>query len=220
VRAEEAVSRGTVVPLTPAQVVARALYLADEKTILDLDDHVLVRTDTPERCPTIFYRLEAHNGGTDPTAPDPASRWRTEGGFNAVTCDCMGGAAWCAGFDRYQPMRMRKAIGYGGAFNTNSMILDITLPLLTGETRCFESLGRPEPGSMIVCKSGSPGHKVGHVGTVVGYQLAEWDPTQRACWEAIEVVDVAGRAGRANKRTTGVGWRGTGALFLRSIMVT
>ncbi len=215
-------TRGRVVSLTPEQVVTRALYLAGERTVHDLDDHVLVRTNTPEGCPTIYYRLTEHNGGTDPTAPDPASRWSEEDATGIshprITCDCMGGAAWCGGFDRYQPVRMRPSIGYGGAFNTNSMILDITLSLIGNEVRSFESLRRPEPGSMIVCKSGSPGHTVGHVGTVVGYQLAEWDPTQRACWEAIEVVDVAGRKGRANKRTTGIGWRGTGALFVRSLM--
>ena len=108
--------------------------------------------------------------------------------------------------------------GYQGAFNTNSMILDITMPIAAGEKFCFRSVGQPEPGTMIVCKSGSPGHTVGHVGTVVGYKLAEWDASLRECWEDIEVVDVAGRPGRANKRTTGLGWRGTGALFLKSVM--
>jgi len=203
------VTRGTVVPLTPAEVVTRALYLAGEITSATLDRYM---RSPPPMCPTIYYRLADHNGGSDPTAPDPASRWQTEAGTWAVTCDCAGGAAWCAGFDRYQPDRFGHL--YSGWINTNSMILDCE-----DQRRCFEPVGRPLPGTMIVCKSGSPGHAVGHVGTVVSYGLAEWDPTVKECWDAIGVVDVAGRQGRANKRTTGRGWRGTGALFVRSIMV-
>ena len=95
-------TRGTVVPLTPAEVVTRALYLAGEITSATLDRYM---RSPPPMCPTIYYRLADHNGGSDPTAPDPASRWQTEAGTWAVTCDCAGGAAWCAGFDRYQPER-------------------------------------------------------------------------------------------------------------------
>jgi hypothetical protein len=222
------VSRGLVIPLTPEQVVTRALYLAGERTIHDLDEHVLLRTDTPEYCPVIFYRLNgkhdglpAYNGGKDPRATDPADRWTKPGKtFVNVTCDCMGGAAWCAGFDRYQPKRMPASIGYGGWYNTDSMLLDAR-----GPARCFIELAKPEPGTMITCASGTPGHEVGHVGTVVGYRLAEWDPTSRECWEAIEVVDIAARRdrrgmpARANMRTTGRGWFGTGAGFLRSVMM-
>lgn len=213
-------TRGLVVPLTPGQVVTRALYLAGERTVHDLDEHVLVRSDTPELCPVIYYRLTDHNGGKDPRATDPADRWRTKvDGATFVTSDCMGAAAWCSGFDRYQPSRMPASIGYGGWYNTDSMLLDAR-----GPAACFVDVGRPEPGTMITCRSGSRGHTVGHVGVVVGYRLAEWDPTVRECWEAIGVVDVAsrrdrrGNPARANMRTTGRGWFDTGAGFLRSVM--
>lgn len=202
-------TRGLVVPLSPAEVVQRALFLAGEVTSAKLDRYL--RASVP-RCPTIYYRMEAgRNGGFDPTAPDPASRWQTDGGTWAVTCDCVGGAAWCAGFDRYQPVRFDHL--YGGWCNTNSIIIDAS-----GPARCFVALARPEIGSMVVCKSGSPGHAVGHVGTIVSVP-AEWDATKRECWEAIGVVDVAGRKGRANMRTTARGWFGTGALFVRSRMI-
>ena len=197
-------TRGLVVPLTSQQVVARALYLAGEVPGTALDE--FVRQPFLE-CPTLLYRLPYPQGGDDPTAPHP-THTDPDGTHHA---DCMAGAAWCGGFDRKQAVRFAHL--YGGSINTNSMILDAI-----GAAKCFVSVGRPEPGSFIVCKSGSPGHRVGHIGTVVGYRLAEWDPTVRSCWAAIEVVDIAGRTGRANKRTTGIGWRGTGALFVRSIM--
>lgn len=201
-------TRGRIVPLTPAEVVTRALYLAGERSIHDLDEHVLIRTDTPEYCPTIYYRLKDHNGGTDPTATDPATRWQSVSGRTNVTSDCVGGAAWCSGFDRYQPMRFGHI--YSGWINTNSMLLDAR-----GPGRCFAELDRPEPGALIVCASGTRGHRVGHVGVVVGYELADWDPADVACWQAVQVVDIAGRRGRANRRTTGRGWWGTGGGFLR-----
>lgn len=202
-------------PLTPEQVVARALYLAGEVGADALDPYV--RDPAPE-CPVIYYRLNgdrdglpAYNGGKDPTAPDPADRWSKPGStFVNRTSDCMGGAAWCSGFDRLQEERFGHL--YDGWINTNSMILDAS-----GPRRCFVPLERPEPGCLVVCKSGSPGHKVGHVGVVVSVPAA-WDPSSRACWEAISVVDVAARDGRANRRTTGRGWFGTGALFVRSTM--
>lgn len=199
--------RGMVVPLTPAQVVTRALYLVGARSGHELDAHV---RSPAEVCPTIYYRLPDHNGGDDPTAPDPASRWVTDGGTNAVTSDCVGGAAWCAGFDRFQPKRFGF---YSGWINTNSMLLDAR-----GPAKCFDDLRRPEPGTLIVCRSGSRGHKVGHVGVVVSVP-AEWDARQLGCWQALGVVDIAGRSGRANMRTTGRGWWLTDAGFLRSKMV-
>ncbi len=204
-------TRGRIVPLTPSQVVARARYLAGELAVHELDDHVLLRTDTPEHCPVIYYRLHDHNGGKDPTTTDPADRWTSDTGVACVTCDCIGGASWCAGFDRYQPDRFAHI--YDGWINTDSALMDAH-----GPAKCFTDVRRPDPGTMIVCRSGSLHHTVGHVGTVVGYKLAEWDASIPACWEAIDVVDVAGRAGRANMRTTGRGWFGTGAGFLRSTM--
>lgn len=209
-------ARGVALYLTPEQVVARALYLAGERSLGDLDAHIRthglpVPPWSTEKCPTIYYRLSGYNGGKDPTAPDCADHWTQAGGSPAVTSDCVGGAAWCSGFDRYQPTRFKHI--YDGWINTDSMIMDAR-----GPGKCFESIGRPERGTMIVCRSGTRGHAIGHVGIVVGYQRAEWDPSDRACWEAIEVVDVAGRTGRANLRTTGRGWFDTDAMFLRSTM--
>lgn len=199
--------RGRVVPLTPAQVVTRALYLAGERFGADLDEHV---RSPAERCPVGYYRLPDHNGGTDPTAPDPFSRW-SDGGSPRRTSDCIGGAAWCSGFDRYQPQRFAHI--YSGWINTDSSLMDAR-----GPARCFRDLGRPEPGALIVCRSGSRGHRVGHVGVVVSVP-AEWDPADLGCWQAIGVVDIAGRTGRANMRTTGRGWYRTEAGFLVSKMV-
>lgn len=219
-------TRGIVVPLTPAQVVARARYLAGELTIHDLDEHVLIRTDTPEHCPVIFYRLNGksdgyppHNGGKDPCATDPADRWSKKGStFVNVTSDCVGGASWCSGFDRYQAARFTRVPRFEGWINTDSMLWEAR-----NVEQCFVDVGRPELGTMIVCRSGSPGHDTGHVGVVIGYRGAEWDPTVRELWSLIDVVDVAGRKVngkpvRANRRTTGRGWAGTGAGFVRSLM--
>jgi hypothetical protein len=91
-----------------------------------------------------------------------------------------------------------------------------------GPATCFKSVGRPEPGTIIVCMSGSPGHAIGHEGTVVRYRgdLASWDPAVATNWTLIDVVDVAaiGPGVRANTMHTGRGWYGTGAMFLTSIM--
>lgn len=201
--------RGLVVPLSPAEVVTRALYLAGETRGGMLDDYVRQPTDV---CPVGYYRLKGYNGGKDPTASDPFDRWHLDGGEQTnITSDCMGGAAWCSGFDRYQPQRFAHI--YKGWINTDSIIMDAS-----GPRRCFAPLDRPESGAMIVCRSGSRGHKVGHVGVVVSYRASEWSPYYAECWQAIGVVDIAARDGRANRRTTGRGWFDTGAVFVRSIM--
>jgi hypothetical protein len=203
-------TRGLVVPLTLGQIATRARYLAGEVQGHELDE--FVRSPAVE-CPALFYRLAYPNGGTDPTAPDPAARWSNPGStFVNITADCIGGASWCGGWDRKQPMRFAHL--YSGSINTDSMLLDAR-----GERRCFEPVDRPAPGLFVVCASGSPGHKVGHIGTIVSVP-AEWDAKLRECWEAIGVVDVASRGAgvRANKRTTARGWFGTGALFVHSIM--
>jgi hypothetical protein len=209
--------RGLVVPLTALQIRQRALYLAGEVPLETLDEHVR-RDRAPSLCPTLYYLLKEHNGGKDPTAADPADWWSKPGSSTVnVTCDCIGGASWCGGWDRYQPVRFSHI--YDGWINTDSMIMDAR-----GPRRCFIPLERPEPGRFLVCASGSPGHQVGHISVCVGYKLAEWEPKARECWEAIQVVDVAARRNpdgspaRANRRTTGRGWYGTGALFTRSIM--
>jgi hypothetical protein len=155
-------TRGAVVQLAPTDIVARALYLAGEVTSAELDQHV---RNPAKVCATGYYRLKDHNGGKDPTAPDPFTRWQGN-----ITSDCMGGAAWCGGFDRYQPARLPL---YDGWINTDSMVMDVP---------------------------------------------AEWDRTRRECWEAIGVVDIAARKGRANRRTTGRGWFGAGAVFAVSTM--
>jgi len=230
--------RGLVLPLIQLQIVQRALYLAGEVPIGTLDEHVRRGSMSPsDKCPAIYYLLHDHNGGKDPTASDPADRWSTQaeldryardkkaerpGGLAARlpfvnrTCDCVGGAAWCGGWDRFQNQRFAHL--YDGWINTDSMILDAR-----GPARCFVSIGRPVSGTYIVCASGSLHHAVGHVGVVIGYGLAEWDPLDAECWRAIDVVNVAAyhdgvEASRANRRTTGVGWFGTNAMFLRSTM--
>lgn len=180
--------RGVVLDLDADQRVARAVYLASSQ------------------CATMYYRLEYPNGGTDPTAKDPAARWSNPGSnFTNITCDCMGGAAWIAGFDRYQPIRFADI--YGGYINCDSIRIDIA----QGSKR-FARLDRPQPGCMIVYGSvdyDSDGKRdrVGHIGTVVAVPAA-WDPNDRKCWEALKVVDVAARKGRANAMTTGIPWFG------------
>ncbi len=210
-------TRGLVVPLTSQQVVNRWLYLAQELDASHLDEHVL-RDGIPERCPDLYYLLHEHNGGKDPTAHDPADRWsKTIGGFVNRTVDCSGGDAWANGHDRYQPERF--SYHYDGWINTDSMMDDAQGRVPThGKPRCFRLLDRPEPGASIVCRSGSPGHKIGHVGGVVSVPL-EWDPGELECWIALGVVNVAAYSGAANRRTTGRGWFGAGAVFVRSIMV-
>lgn len=226
------IQRGLVVPLTTDQIVTRALYLAGKRPLQALDEHVrkdhasLAEYGYPlvagkaTMCSDLYYLLHDHNGGKDPTAPDPGDRWHEPGStFVNRTVDCSGGNAWVHGFDRYQPHRMRKSVGYDGWFNTDSKIIDATTPLRTGERRCFERVDRPEPGTIIVCKSGSYGHRIGHEGTVVAYHGLEWDPARFECWQLIDVVDCAARTPRrANWTTTGRGWYGTDALFLRCVM--
>lgn len=207
-------SRGLVVPLSLAQVAARARYLAGEAAADGLDPHV--RSPAPS-CVAGYYQLKDHNGGKDPTAPDPFDRWPfqdKDGGWHtAITADCIGGASWCGGWDRFQPIRFSHI--YGGWINTDSMLMDAR-----GPAKCFVELGRPEPGCYVVCKSGSPGHVVGHIGTIVGVPL-EFDPKERDCWKALDVVDVAstGSGKRANTLRTAAGWFGTNAGFIRSVMV-
>jgi hypothetical protein len=83
---------------------------------------------------------------------------------------------------------------------------------------CFLRLDRPEPGCFVVCASGSRGHRIGHIGGVVGVP-AEWDESARECWDALDVVDVAAvGTSRANTRRTGRGWFDTDALFVVSTM--
>lgn len=211
-------SRGLVLPLTAAQRLTRMMYLAQRAKLAELDEYVR-KAGAPQLCPDGYYRLNgkhdglpAYNGGKDPTAPDPFDRWRRPSkDFENRTADCIGGMAWCGGFDRYQPERFAHI--YDGWINTDSMTLDAV-----GESLCFERLERPELGCFVVCMSGSRGHAVGHIGGVVAVP-AEWDPDVRECWKAISVVDVASRTpAKANQMTTALGWFDTGAIFARSKM--
>jgi len=199
-------TRGVVLALTDEQRVARAVYLASKQ------------------CPDIYYRLEYPNGGTDPAAKDPGARWSKPGStFVNVTADCIAGAAWCGGWDRYQPIRFAHL--YDGSINCDSMRFDIE-----GPGKCFERIDRPEPGCMVVYGSvdaNGDGHRdrVGHIGTVVAVPL-EWDPKEYDCWKRVKVVDIAARTPqRANQYTTGLTWFGydrdgvpKDSWFVRSIM--
>lgn len=214
--------RGVVLPLTDKQILQRALYFAGKASIDTLDEYVR-KGGAPRMCPDIYYLLKGHNGGKDPTAPDPADRWTKPGStFINRTCDCSGADHWMEGSDRYQPVRMRKSVGYDGWFNTDSKYIDATSALQPGEKRCYEVDPLPNVARIIVCKSGSPGHDVGHEGRIVGYRgdITKFDPKNRAHWDLIDVVDCSstGAGKRANLLRTGRGWFGTNALFLRSVM--
>lgn len=208
----EAVTRGAVIALTGAERRERMLYLAGERPLSwvpGLDHMYATRVD---KCPDIFYLLKDYNGGKDPRATDPADRWSKPGStFVNRTADCIGGQAWCGGWDRYQPARFAHI--YGGWINTDSMRQDAG-----GPAKCFHRLDRPELGCYVVFASGSAGHQVGHIGGVVDVP-AEYAPTEREWWKELGVVDVAARIGRANKRTTGLTWFNTNAWFVTPIMI-
>lgn len=206
-------TRGAVLPLTGAQRAARMRYLARLAPIETLDRHV--KRDGIENgtlCPEIYYLLKEHNGGKDPTAADPATRWSNDGStFVNRTCDCIGGMAWAGGWDRYQPERFGHI--YEGWINTDSMRMDAG-----GPVKCFMRLQAPEAGCYVVYASGAAGHRVGHIGGVIAVP-ATWNEKDRASWKALQVVDVAARSPKpANALTTGLGWFGADAWFVRSIM--
>lgn len=203
--------RGHVLPLSRQQRLQRAFYLAQLADLSTLDPFVR-RDGAPKQCPDIFYLLKDHNGGKDPTAADPADRWHADGStFENRTCDCIGGAAWIGGWDRYQPIRFAHV--YGGWINTDSMRIDAR-----GAMKCFVKITAPEPGCYVVAGSGSPGHAIGHIGTVVG-GCEGFERSKRECWQNLEVVDVASRGTRAaNQLTTGRGWYGCDAWFIVPVM--
>lgn len=215
-------TRGAVVPLTAEQRVKRALYLAGKITIDELDAYVR-KDGAPRTCPVIYYRLEYPNGGTDPTAPHPAAIWSKPGSsFKNCTADCFAGAAWVGGFDRVQPARAAHV--WDGHLNCDSMLIEAE-----HHGRCFELLEQPELGCMVVYASedydrDGKRDRVGHVGTVVSVPAA-WNPNDRECWAQLGVVDIAGRSGRANRRTNGLTWFGRdrygrpkNSRFVRAIM--
>jgi hypothetical protein len=218
--------RGTVVPLTATQRLNRMRWLAGLATIDQLDPFIAVKprdlltihkipgyegAKLPLKICAGYYRLNdkkgdgtsdgygAQNGGKDPTALDPFDRWQKKPStFINITADCIGGMAWCGGFDRYQPVRFAHL--YDGWINTDSMWCDAMQ-----SKKCFRVLDRPEPGCFVVFTSGSNGHKVGHIGGVIAVP-AEWDGSKLECWQSLRVVDQAGRIGRANLEGNPITW--------------
>lgn len=205
--------RGNVVPLLRTQRVRRALYLAGLCTIDDLDPYV--RRDGAEKhCPDIFYRLKDYNGGKDPTAAHPADVWyetdKQGVRHERRTGDCISAAAWIGGWDRYQPQRFGF---YSGWINTDSMRMDAA-----GPAKCFARIHSPESGCYVVAGSGSRGHAIGHIGTIIG-GCDDFDASKLECWQALEVVDIASRGKRpANQLTTGRGWYDCDAYFVVPVM--
>lgn len=65
--------RGKIIPLTPDQIVTRAVS----------------QINAP-----IMYHLEYPNGGTDPQLPSPSDP-------HVQQADCIGFATWASGFDRF-----------------------------------------------------------------------------------------------------------------------
>jgi hypothetical protein len=113
----------------------------------------------------IHYHLAYPNGGADPNVGYPQDK-QTGG------CDCIGFAAWCAGFDRYQP---KKFPLYDGYINTDSMIEEAVQSKPGGHW--FETLPNPEPGCFIVAASfwkklPLPRRVIGHIGVVT--DCSEW----------------------------------------------
>lgn len=206
--------RGLVLPITAQQRVQRALYLAKLADIDSLDMWVR-KQGAPQRCLDLYYLLKDHNGGKDPTAPHCADVWHETDAKGVKherrTSDCIGAASWIGGWDRYQPIRFAHI--YDGWINTDSMRKDAS-----GPAKCFQRIDAPVSGCYVVAGSGSPGHKIGHIGTVVG-NCVGFDRKQRASWERLEVVDVASRGARpANQLTTGLGWYGCDAWFIVPVM--
>lgn len=219
-------TRGRVLPLTALERLARMRYLAGDLPLSKLDNGIDKNYDRvlgidgygdPDGdgeifCPDGFYLLKEHNGGKDPRAPDPFDRWRRPGQtFVNRTCDCIGGACWCGGWDRFQAKRFAHI--YDGWINTDSMIMDAV-----GPQKCFVSV-EPEPGCYVVCASGTPGHVVGHIGNVLEVPAGKFDRKDVKHWQSVIIVDCASRSpNKANKKSTAKGWYGTGALFIKSIM--
>lgn len=171
-------------------------------------------------CPSLYYQLEYPNGGTDPTAPDPAARV-PHPNVTARLVDCTGGGMWCQGADRFAVGLEIK--GYtdhvgrarGSWLNCDSLII-------ASQTRELDqwiiALNGPELGCVITCATGSPGHeRCGHQGTVIAMP-ERWDPDDPACWDQLLISECGGPPGptRSNRATTGNrGWRQGRAHFIR-----
>ncbi len=227
-------TRGVVLPLSQDQILQRMRYLVGEAPLSSLDKYInkdpnqilqlkgyYAHQSSPIpdfMCPNGYYLLKDYNGGVDPTTPDPFTRWKKpRQAFTNVTCDCIGGMAWCGGWDRLQLVRFSHL--YGGYINTDSIFLDVEFK---GGPRCFKKLKSPRPGCFLVAKTGSRGHeKCGHIGGVLDYDGVEFDAKERDCWKRMRVANVAatGQGMRANVATTGLGWWNADAIFVESIMV-
>lgn len=195
-------TRGIVLGLTLDQVAARAVQLGAP----DFVDG--------------YYQLSGHNGGKDPTAADPFDRWPFKGAdgetHEARTADCIGGAAWAGGFDRYQPDRF-KLRGWDGWINTDSMLEDAR-----GHATCFALLPAPVRGCFLVAPTGSPGfERCGHI-TTIHTVPADFAMDNPASWKALLGTDVASRGSSRANTTHDASWwfaaRHHGAGFVRSIM--
>lgn len=181
-------TRGIVLGLTGAQIAARARYLGQLADGHVLDGYVNGGpVPVASKCPDGYYLLKEHNGGKDPTASDPFERWSKPGAdFVNRTADCIGGAAWCGGFDRYQPKRFAHL--YEGWINTDSMLLDAF-----GPAKCFVPIDRPEVGCFVVGMTGAKNFEgCGHIATVYAVP-PEWDANVFDCWRHVLAVDVAHR---------------------------
>jgi hypothetical protein len=212
--------RGEVLPLSDRERAQRMLYLAGLADITTLDPFVR-RVGAELRCPDLYYLLKDHNGGKDPRASHCADVWyETKDGvrYERRTADCIGGASWEGGWDRFQPDRFAHI--YGGWINTDSMRMECRRVIgPKSPRRCFERRDVPALGGYVVYESGAGGHPIGHIGGTPMGAPAGWDPNDRASWDALEVVDVAARGTRrANQLTTGRGWFGKDAYFVVPVM--
>lgn len=213
-------TRGTIVTLTAEQRRIRMLWLAQEATFKAIDVGITARYSHSDRivpgytiitgdtkCCDGFYLLKEYNGGKDPTAIDPFDRWSKPGSATVNrTADCIGGMAWCGGFDRYQPVRFAHL--YDGWINTDSMIEDAKTV-----AKCFRFLDHPEPGCFVVFSSGSVGHAIGHIGGVTSV-TGEWHPANIDSWRGLGVVDMAARVGPGNRRGNPLTWYNARASFI------
>lgn len=184
--------RGKIIDLRTEQDVVGAMRSSD--SVMDAAGRAEVFIGDPY----IHYHLQYPNGGTDPAAPQPQDR--STGG-----CDCIGFAAYCAGFDRYQP---KKFPYYDGYINTDSMIEEATK-----RGKWFTVLEKPEPGCFIVSASFFSKLRlrrvIGHIGVVV--DCSEYATKGLA---GIHVVHCSSsNAKRPGNRTRSAVWKTDGTVW-------
>ena len=137
--------------------------------------------------PEVFYFLDSEkgmrNGGRDPKAPTCASVWQDGNGKTWHTADCVAFAMHTVGASRNQKGRFRT---YGGAINTDSMLMDAD-----GPRDLFVPLDLPQLGCLIVIPSiykNGVRLKPGHVGVLVGGVPAEKPDTLVELLAMLEVA--------------------------------